>query len=86
MERGAGGRHGRARDLAATAIDFELADGEARTLRHHLSSCDACRRWTADLEADAVALAGLVRAELVLAAPPARRPVNGSGGRYNPAR
>jgi hypothetical protein len=77
MERGPRGRHRRAHDLAATAIDFELRAEEAGELRDHLSGCADC------MQADALALVELAFA---FAAAPARRRVNGSGGRYNPAR
>ena len=81
MERGIGEVHQRARDLAATEIDFELEGDDARFLQHHLAGCGACRRWAAGLQADAVALIELARADRA-----ALRPVTGSGGRYNPAR
>jgi predicted anti-sigma-YlaC factor YlaD len=51
--------HRRARDLAATAIDFELEPHEADLLQAHLAGCGACRRWVAGLHADAVDLAEL---------------------------
>jgi predicted anti-sigma-YlaC factor YlaD len=81
MERGLGGGHRRARELAATGIDFELGRDAWHTLHDHLSGCDACRRWAVGLQADAIALV-----ELAFASQPAGRPVNGSGGGYNPAR
>jgi hypothetical protein len=61
MERGIGDAHRRARDLAATGIDFELDQDEARFLQHHLAGCGSCRRWAAGLQADAVALIELAR-------------------------
>jgi len=81
MERTVGGGHRRARDLAATAIDFRLEGDEARVLDEHLSRCGPCRAVAADLRADAIALAELVRTGRA-----AGRPMIGPRGGYNPAR
>jgi hypothetical protein len=60
---GANGRHGRFRELAATALDFPLTAAEATELAAHLATCPACTRLAAGLRADA----GLLRQPAELA-------------------
>ena len=55
-------------DLAATAIDFDLDEYERAELDRHVSGCDDCRRDTAALRDDAVAIAAEARPRL----PPTR--------------
>jgi hypothetical protein len=45
--------HGRALELAATAIDFDLTTAEAGELEAHLATCQSCARRAAALRADA---------------------------------
>jgi hypothetical protein len=51
--------HRHAQELAATGLTFDLDPAEARDLAAHLASCAGCRRFAADLHADAEALARL---------------------------
>ena len=51
-------------DLAATAIDFGLDEYEQAELDRHLAGCDDCRRDTAALRDDAVAIAAEARPRL----------------------
>ena len=51
--------HARALELAAVAIDFELAVDEAAELAHHLDDCEPCRTDAQLLRSDAAALAAL---------------------------
>jgi YVTN family beta-propeller protein len=48
--------HQRARQLAAAAIDFELAPRERHELAEHLSTCDPCRGFDAGVRSDMAAL------------------------------
>jgi hypothetical protein len=48
--------HDRYLELAATALDFELAPAESATLAAHLAACARCRREAAEILGDARAL------------------------------
>jgi virginiamycin B lyase len=48
--------HQQARQLAASAIDFELDPGERRELTEHLLACDPCRAFDASLHGDMATL------------------------------
>jgi len=54
--------HARAQDLAAAAIDFDLAVDERAELDGHLAACPACRAYAGGLERDARMLAERPRA------------------------
>ena len=51
--------HRSAVDLAATAIDFVLDEGERHDLDEHLATCPSCRADVQALRADAAVLADL---------------------------
>ena len=51
--------HGRFRDLAAVALDFDLDPDEGADLDRHLAECAACRRYVESLTADDAAVRSL---------------------------
>ncbi len=51
--------HGRAQELAAIGLDFELDPGERAVLDRHLADCEACRAVAVDLGAIQNAIAEL---------------------------
>lgn len=51
--------HDRAQELAAAALDFELAPADRAELDRHLADCEPCRAISADLGTTATALAML---------------------------
>ena len=73
--------HDRTLELAATAIDFDLARAEADELEGHLATCPTCARRVAALRADArvlsrpITVPALARADATVYAAIARRPV-----------
>ena len=59
--------HGRALDLAAAAMDWELTATERDALRAHLSTCESCRRADVIQHNQAAALRSLAHAETPVA-------------------
>jgi len=55
--------HARTLELAAIAIDFDLAPDEADELRGHLDACEPCRADAASLRGDAAAIQALPRVD-----------------------